>query len=47
MAGGATLEVRTHPRNHVVGVRAGKLQLDVAIELLEAFLATELRPFGP
>ena len=35
------------PGNRRVGVRAAQLQLDVAIELLEALLAAELGSGGP
>ncbi len=39
---GATSEVCVQARHRVVGVNSGELQVNVAIELLEAFLAREL-----
>ena len=45
-AGGAALEVGAHARDRRVGVGAGELELDVAVELLEALLAAELRAAG-
>ena len=47
VAGGASLEVRTHARDRLVRILAGKLQLDISIELLEALLAAQLGPSGP
>jgi hypothetical protein len=44
VTGRASLEVRPHSRNCLIGIRTGKLQLDVPIELLEALLAAELGP---
>ncbi len=41
-AGRAAGEVLAHPRHGGVGVAAGELELDVAVELLEALLAGEL-----
>src|SRR5690348_6381272 len=42
-AGGAAVEVGAHPRHPGVGGLAGEAQLDVAVELLEALLAGQLR----
>jgi hypothetical protein len=42
-AGRAALEVRPHARHRGVGVAAGELELDVAVELVEARLAGQLR----
>src|SRR5438552_16603801 len=44
VAGRASLEVRSHSWNRLVGIGAGQLQLDIAIQLLEALLAAELGP---
>jgi hypothetical protein len=44
VTGRASPEVRPHSRNRFIGFRTGKLQLDVAIKLLEALLAAELGP---
>src|SRR5579872_664167 len=44
--GRAALEVRAHARNRRVGIAAVELELDVAIELLEALIAAELRACG-
>src|SRR5204862_3386759 len=46
-ARGAPLEVRAHVRDQLVGGLPGELELDVAVELLEAGLARQLRPLGP
>ena len=46
-AGGAALEVRSHPGDLRVGIRAGDLRLDVDIELIEALLAGQLGSCGP
>ena len=40
-AGGAAFEVGAESGNRCLGVVAAKLQLDVAVELLEAFVAAE------
>ena len=47
VARGAAVEVSPHARDVDVGVRAGKLQLDVPIQLLEALLAGQLRSRRP
>jgi hypothetical protein len=47
VTGGASLEVRTHTRDCIVRIHAGKLQLDISIELLEALVAGQLGPLGP
>jgi hypothetical protein len=41
------LEVGAHARDSGIRIGAVDLQLDVAIELLEAFLATQLWPRWP
>ena len=38
----ASFEMRSHPKNRIVRIESGTLQLDVAIDLFEAFPATEL-----
>ncbi len=45
--GGASLEVRTHTRNRIVRIHAGKLQFDISVELLEALVAAQFGPLGP
>lgn len=45
-AGRTAREVRTHTGDGAIGVPAVELQLDVAVKLLEAVLAAELRPGG-
>src|SRR3954463_2045137 len=45
-AGGAAFEVRPHAGNPRVGRLARQRQLDVAVELLEALLARQLRGVG-
>jgi hypothetical protein len=39
--------VRAHAGHRIVGVAPGALQLHVAIELLEAFIARQLRAGWP
>ena len=46
-AGRAALEVGAQSGNRRVGVVAGELELDVAVELVEALVAADLRPAGP
>jgi hypothetical protein len=41
--GGAAVQVGPQARDHGVGVAAGELQLDVAVELREALVAADLR----
>src|SRR5215218_6236737 len=45
-AGGAAVEVRAHTGNPRVGRGTGERHLDVAVELLEALLAGQLRGGG-
>src|SRR6186997_2798188 len=45
-AGGATVEVRPHPWDPRLRRLPGEIQLDVAVELLEALLAGQLRRTG-
>src|SRR5215218_7289302 len=45
-AGRTTVEMGSQPGNRRVRVDAGKLRLDVAVELLKALLAGELRATG-
>src|SRR6059058_1584141 len=45
-AGGAALEVGVHAGDPRIGRLAGERQLDVAVELLEALLAGQLRSAG-
>src|SRR3954469_16436194 len=45
-AGGAALEVGVHAGDPRLGRLAGERQLDVAVELLEALLAAQLRGAG-
>ena len=40
----AALEMRAHTRNLLVSVSVGELELDVAVQLVEAPLAGQLRP---
>ena len=40
----AALEMFAHARDLLVGVSVGELELDVAVELVEAPLACQLRP---
>src|SRR5919197_1009426 len=47
VAGGAALEMRSQPRDLLLGIRAGDLELDVAVELLEALVAGHLGAGGP
>jgi hypothetical protein len=42
VAGRAALEVRSHAGDARVGVAAGELELDVAVQVLEAFVARQL-----
>ena len=42
-AGGAAFEVGSHARHGGIGVAAGELEFDVAIEVLEALIAGQLR----
>ena len=42
-AGGAAFEVGSHARHRGVRVAAGELEFDVAIEVLEALIAGQLR----
>src|SRR3954452_6090598 len=46
LAGRTALEVSAHARHRRFGVGARQRQLDVAVELLEALLAGQLRPGG-
>ena len=46
VAGGAARQVGVHAGDRAVRVLARHLELDVAVELLEALLAGELRPLG-
>jgi hypothetical protein len=46
VAGGAALEVSAHADHRGVGVAAGKLELDVSVEVLKALLARELGARG-
>src|SRR3954452_11688808 len=46
-AGGAPVQVRAHAGNGQLGVAPGQLELDVAVEVLEALLAAELVAGGP
>jgi hypothetical protein len=46
VASGAAMEMGPHPGDRLVGVGSGELKLDVAVELLEALLAAELRTGG-
>ena len=45
VAGGAAIEMRAHPGDLLIGLRVGEpeFDLDVPVELVEAFLATQLR----
>jgi hypothetical protein len=47
VAGRAAIEVRAHARNLAIGVRFGQFELDVAVELLEALFAGQLRAGSP
>lgn len=44
LARGAADQVSLHPGDGRVGVVAGEFEVDVAVELLEALLAADLRP---
>ena len=46
IAGRAAFEMRAHTRDLLVGGCAGELELDVAVELVEALLAGQLGPAG-
>ena len=46
MAGGAAVEVGAQSRDGEVGVLAGEFELDVAVELFEAFVAADLGAAG-
>jgi hypothetical protein len=46
-AGGAAGEVCPQAGDRRVGVLAGELELDVAVELVETLVATDLRTCGP
>jgi hypothetical protein len=43
----AALEVCAHAGNFRVGIGSAQLELDVAIQLLKALLAADLRPGWP
>jgi hypothetical protein len=46
VAGWAAFEVRAHARHVFVGGCAGKLELDIVVELVEALVASQLRSWG-
>jgi hypothetical protein len=46
-AGRTPLQVLAHPRDAGVSLGSLKFQLDVAIELCEAFLTAQLKPLRP
>src|SRR5438034_11624806 len=46
VAGRASLEMRPHSWNGFVGIRAGQLELDIVIQVLEALVAAELGPLS-
>ena len=46
-AGGAAVEMGAQARERGVGVLAGELELDVAVELVEAVVAADLGLAGP
>jgi hypothetical protein len=43
----ASLQVRSHAGNLLVGARTSDLQLDISVQVLEALLAVQLRSGGP
>jgi hypothetical protein len=46
VAGRTALEVCPHARDRGIGIGAVEFELDVAVQLLKALLAAELRPPG-